>query len=401
MRKLRQCLALLLCAAMCLTLTGCRTFDNFYNTFFAKDPAEQTVYIGVFEPLSGADKDAAAEEIAGIELAHEIYGRVLDTKVELIYADNQSDTQTAPIAAKELIDKGAAVVLGSYRSVLSLAASDVFSEAKVPAICVTCKNPLITQTNPYYFRVCYTDAYEGRAAARYVMESLKETEAVAIAAEGDDYAQALIEEFVSAMEKGAGEGSVRVLSYDPALEDLTPVIRRLEMSGCDAVFFPSAPAGAVRMIRRASEMELSFAWIGDSRWDGIENADPEYKSLEQHWLEGISYIEDYDISAYSSTTTQIMLNEYAKKNGQGAVPSESFAFGFDAYLLALAGMQEAGTVSDSGLIAERLTNVYELEGATGSISINSQGDPLRDVIIEQITAEGPQAVYTVTPRWGE
>ncbi|MBQ4506453.1 MAG: ABC transporter substrate-binding protein [Firmicutes bacterium] len=402
MKKLKRLAALLLCACMCLTLSGCRTWDNFYNTFFAKETDEPVVYIGIFEPLTGADASAAADEVAGIELAHEIYGYVMGTKVELLYGDNQSDTAMAASAAQGLIDKGASVVLGSYRSVLSLAASDVFSESKTPAICITAKNPLITQTNPYYFRVCYIDAFEGRSAARYVLDCLGETEAVVIMAEGDDYSQALAEQFVSTMEKANGrEGSIRVLTYSPELEDLTPVLRRLEMSGCSTVFFPGSAVQGDAMIRAAKNGGFDFKWIGDSRWEDIEDADPQYRTLEEDYLVGVSYIEDYDISAYSSDTTQIMLNEYAKRNGQGAVPSEEFAFGFDAYLLALAGMEEASSTDDGELIASKLTNVYELEGATGSISMGAQGDPLRDVIIEQITSEGTQAVFTVAPRWGE
>ncbi|HRV33218.1 MAG TPA: ABC transporter substrate-binding protein, partial [Anaerovoracaceae bacterium] len=142
--------------AVSLFLTGCDTYDNFLAEFFEKsEQKETTVRIGVFEPLTGPDADEAEEEVRGIELAHELFPEVLGFPVELVYADNQSDVQAAVQAAQSLADQDVSVVLGSYKSVLTLAGSDIFAQAKIPAIGITCANPIITQTSDYYFRVCY------------------------------------------------------------------------------------------------------------------------------------------------------------------------------------------------------------------------------------------------------
>lgn len=89
------CLLMVICVA-----TGCTTYNNFKNAFFSDNNAdsvakERTIKIGVYEPLTGKYKEQGNQEKRGIELANEMYPEVLGKKVELIYADNQSDMHVA------------------------------------------------------------------------------------------------------------------------------------------------------------------------------------------------------------------------------------------------------------------------------------------------------------------
>jgi branched-chain amino acid transport system substrate-binding protein len=54
-------------------------------------------------------------------------------KVELVYADNGSDLNTAKTALENLVEIKPAVVLGSYGSAFYMLAGSVFEEAKIPA----------------------------------------------------------------------------------------------------------------------------------------------------------------------------------------------------------------------------------------------------------------------------
>ena len=57
-----------------LSLSGCTTFENFKEAFIDKPQnKEDTILIGVFEPMSGADKEGASLEVEGIKLANEMY----------------------------------------------------------------------------------------------------------------------------------------------------------------------------------------------------------------------------------------------------------------------------------------------------------------------------------------
>ena len=73
MEKIRIITVLCILALAAFALSGCTTFNNFKEAFI-DDPEDQSqiISIGVYEPMSGADKDSAKAELAGIELAHEV-----------------------------------------------------------------------------------------------------------------------------------------------------------------------------------------------------------------------------------------------------------------------------------------------------------------------------------------
>ena len=132
----------------------------------------ETIKIGVFEPLTGSNAAGGELEKQGIDLAYELYPNITingkEIPVELKYIDNKSDKIESENAAKKLADDfGANIVLGSWGSSNSIAAGPVFKKAQVPAIGISCTNPLVTLGNEYYFRVCYTDPFQGKVMANY------------------------------------------------------------------------------------------------------------------------------------------------------------------------------------------------------------------------------------------
>ena len=86
--------------------------------------AEDTVKIGIFEPMTGATAAGGSMEKEGFDLANELYPDVLGQKIELVYGDNKSDRAEATLAAQSLVDKGVVAVLGSYGSGLSMAGGE-------------------------------------------------------------------------------------------------------------------------------------------------------------------------------------------------------------------------------------------------------------------------------------
>ena len=409
MKKLRTCCALLLCLAMMLGLGGCASYDNFREAFFGKEEEENVIYFGIFEPLSGADSEAASEEIAGIELAHEQFGHasygsgenIRTARVDLFYADNKSEVEGAKEAAQAIVDSGSVFALGSYKSVLSMAGGDIFAENYLPAIGISCKNPLITQTNEYYFRVCYIDSYEGNSAAHYVHDALGEDTVAIFMRQGNDYAQTIADQFQSTMVSLTGDPeSVVTVSYPEGIENYMPYLISLELTGCETVFFPEGAAEAAKVIKFAKENEFEFNWIGTSSWKDIVSQDPEY-GTGTRYLDGIAYLADYDADISENTTARRFLMAYREKYGEDAVPSENFALGYDAYLLALRAIQQAESFSDRYRLARALTSIYKMDGATGTLTLNSIGDPIKEVAVEQLWGTEPKQVYIVTPAWGE
>ena len=59
--KIRKIAAVAVTAVLTVTmLTGCTTFNNFKEAFLQqKKSSDVTIQIGIYEPMSGADSDAA------------------------------------------------------------------------------------------------------------------------------------------------------------------------------------------------------------------------------------------------------------------------------------------------------------------------------------------------------
>ena len=119
--------------------------------------ADNVIKIGVYEPASGSNGAGGKQETLGVQYANAETPTVKigdeEYKVELVIADNGSENDKAPSAAQQIISAGASVALGSYGSGVSMAGGDVFAEAGVPAIGVSCTNPNVTLLCDYYWRI--------------------------------------------------------------------------------------------------------------------------------------------------------------------------------------------------------------------------------------------------------
>ncbi|MBQ6948843.1 MAG: ABC transporter substrate-binding protein [Firmicutes bacterium] len=404
-------LAMMLCLVMVLScFTGCATWENFVAGLKDEDVLEEekkeTVRIGVFEPLKGTDREGAAAEIRGIELAHELYPEVLGKPVELVYGDNQSDVNKAEAVAAELVNHNVAVVLGSYTSTLSLLGSNVFGAAEVPAIGITCTNPILTKSNPYYARVCFIDAFQGNAAAKYVFEYLQENRAIVLREKDNDYAAAMAQQFTtklaSLVEASYGgqveisETSVVYTSeYEKGTTDFSAQIEDIKnnTSGIKVVFLPADAKTAMTIMEAMADMDLIF--VGTNRWEVDE-----FLNSGSEAVEGARFTTVYDSTQDLTDMSTVFLNAYRVKYGQDAVPSNEEALGFDAYRLALEAIEQEGDPENGYLIMRKMTSIREFAGATGSITLNADGDPIKPVIIVKVEDGQMVPEYTAEPVWG-
>ena len=379
-------------------LTSCETFDNFKAAFFGDEEDQgSTIRIGVFEPLSGKYQEYGELEKIGIELAHEYYPRALGEKVDLVYADNKSDIYIAESAIQSLISKNPAIVLGSYGGVYSLIGAQYLEEAKIPAIAITNTNWLVTRNNPYYFRVCFVYAYEGVAAAKYSVEEMCVTSAAILKPVNDDSAAAVSQAFWDKMVQLANDESAIVSSqdFDPDDSDFTEQLNKIKRSGTKVVFMPSSVDDAARILKQANEMGIDAVFLGTNNWETVELI--EKAGVEA--AEGIAFSTIFDPETGITEMTPVFLQQYKKKYGEDAVPSSAVALGFDAYMLAIDAINRAGTWQDGEKVAKALASTKKFPGASGSITFDNKGDPIKSVVIKTVHDGEIVPRYTVEPNW--
>ena len=396
--KIRKIAAVAVTAVLTVTmLTGCTTFNNFKEAFLQqKKSSDVTIQIGIYEPMSGADSDAAKAEIKGIELAHEVYPNIGGKIVELVYSDNSSDIDAAETAINNLISKKPDIILGSYGSVYSMIAGKPVNDAKIPAIAITNDNPLVTKNYPYYFRVCYVDSNQGDLLAKYVLEQKQETTAGVLIPNNDDVAMAMATTFVDRIEaETENEDAITAYeTYKPGQKDFTKPLKAIQESGVKSVLLPGDSADSANIINQAADMGMDAMFLGSTDWSSKEFRSELSSSVSKEHLAFVNFFTADDTINQES---EKFLEAYHDKYGKDKEPEDSVALGYDAYLIAINAVNDAGNDPSGNDIRKVLASAKEFQGASGNITFNPEGDPLRSAQIS--TWEGKKIVstYTVEP----
>ncbi len=396
--KIRKIAAVAVTAVLTVTmLTGCTTFNNFKEAFLQqKKSSDVTIQIGIYEPMSGADSDAAKAEIKGIELAHEVYPNIGGKIVELVYSDNSSDIDAAETAINNLISKRPDIILGSYGSVYSMIAGKPVNDAKIPAIAITNDNPLVTKNYPYYFRVCYVDSNQGDLLAKYVLEQKQETTAGVLIPNNDDVAMAMATTFVDRIEaETENEDAITAYeTYKPGQKDFTKPLKAIQESGVKSVLLPGDSADSANIINQAADLGMDVMFLGSTDWSSKEFRSELSSSVSKEHLAFVNFFTADDTINQES---EKFLEAYHEKYGKDKEPEDSVALGYDAYLIAINAVNDAGNDPNGNDIRKVLASAKEFQGASGNITFNTEGDPLRSVQIS--TWEGKKIVstYTVEP----
>ena len=396
--KIRKIAAVAVTAVLTVTmLTGCTTFNNFKEAFLQqKKSSDVTIQIGIYEPMSGADSDAAKAEIKGIELAHEVYPNIGGKIVELVYSDNSSDIDAAETAINNLISKKPDIILGSYGSVYSMIAGKPVNDAKIPAIAITNDNPLVTKNYPYYFRVCYVDSNQGDLLAKYVLEQKQETTAGVLIPNNDDVAMAMATTFVDRIEaETENEDAITAYeTYKPGQKDFTKPLKAIQESGVKSVLLPGDSADSANIINQAADMGMDVMFLGPTDWSSKEFRSELSSSVSKEHLAFVNFFTADDTINQES---EKFLESYHEKYGKDKEQEDSVALGYDAYLIAINAVNDAGNDPSGNDIRKVLASAKEFQGASGNITFNTEGDPLRSAQIS--TWEGKKIVstYTVEP----
>ena len=344
--------------------------------------ADDVIKIGVFEPSTGDNGAGGKQEILGIEYAQSLKPTVTvggtEYTVELVTVDNQSLTDKAVSAAQTLVGENVSVVLGSYGSGASMAGGDVFAEAGVPAIGISCTNPNVTLLCDYYWRICFLDPFQGTVMANYAKE-LGAKKAYVLTMLGEDYGVGLGKYFVEAFQKLGGE--VIEENFTEGNGDFAAYINNAVQGGCDVMFAPCATTYAALIIEQAAAQGVTFPILAGDTWESSVILDAaKGKDIKVYCSTFFDENDDAAAAAEFVSGFKAWLNADASRktnNGNNDIVAAVSALGFDGYNVALAAIQAAGS-ADPAAIAAALPGV-NYDGVTGSISFDENKDAKKDM----------------------
>lgn len=350
--------------------------------------AGEAIDLGAIYALTGAAAEANSYALQGVGYAvAEINqkGGIFGKKINLRVFDNQSTPIGSTLAAREAAAAGVAAIVGPDWSSHSIAAARVLQAAEIPMISSLSTNPRVTRIGNYIFRVCFTDAFQGRIIARFARQDLKAATAVVFVDVTSDYSMKLAEIFRIHFEQLGGRIQME-LEYKLKQQHFTQAIQKAAAADADVIFIPGHDESGM-IARQAQNAGAVSIFLGGDGW-----STPVFYKKGGAALKRGYYSTHW--SAYLDTDQS---RAFVRAYGiQPESADDNTALGYDAMMLLADAIRRAGT-TERKKIRNAIAATRGFNGVTGTISFNAHGDPIKGAVFMEIINGRPRYLKTMKP----
>lgn len=197
----------------------------------------ETLKVGVQAPITGEYASEGQGIDKAVKLLAEQYnakGGVLGQKIEVVSCDDEGTAMKAAICAKDLVNKGVKMVIGSYTSTCAEAAQKTYYEAGVLQTTDGTSDSLVKNNYWTFFRNSFPNSAEGTYVANY-MVNVRKYKRIVVISDFSSYATGLAESTIEAIKKAGGN----VVAYEKIKansQNFTPVLTNIKAKNPDAIF---------------------------------------------------------------------------------------------------------------------------------------------------------------------
>ena len=272
MKKSFKIASAVILSALCLSTLSAKPKKN-----------ANEITVGFVGPLSGGVAVYGVEAKNGAELAVEeinAAGGINGKKIVMISEDDEGDPAKTVSAFKKLtVQNGVKLIVGSLTSGCTKAITDQSKAMKVVQIAPAATATDITvdakgKTNPYVFRACFIDPFQGTVGGKFAAENLKAKNAAILYDIGNDYSVGLTENFEASFT--AAGGKVTKESYSTGEKDFNAQITKIKNANPDVVYLPDYYATVALIAKQLRAQGITAPIVGADGWDGLtENAGDE------------------------------------------------------------------------------------------------------------------------------
>lgn len=363
---------------------GCSTAKT---TTKGNQTTGNVVKIGVNMELSGAAAGYGNSQKQGIQLAASeinkngginVNGK--KKKIKLIIRDNKTSTNTSASVAAQLVnnDKVAAIV-GPATTNAGTAEIPNITKAAVPSVSPSATDPAYTlqkngKVQPYVFRACYQNNFQGGTAAKFIYSNLKAKRVAVLGDNSTDYGTGLAKSF-----KKQFKGKVVDTQYFSAGDkDFNAILTSFKNKKVDAIYAPGYYSEIGLIIKQARQMGMNVPIVGS---DGMADA----KLVQIAGAKNASNI--YYTTPFSQTvaksnpTAEKFLKAYKARYHTDAPTFSALAYD-STYMIkqAIESQKSANSVK----ITKGLANIKNFNGVTGKITIDGNHDADKPIAVEHL-----------------
>jgi branched-chain amino acid transport system substrate-binding protein len=352
--------------------------------------AEDTVKIGVIQPLTGSVAYNGTTDVNGIKLAlSEINakGGVLGKKVELVIEDGQCKPANSVNAAEKLAQRDKVVgLIGAFCSSATAAIMPVAQNNKIPLITGVSSAPGLTEKgNPWFFRATETDALLAKSFAKILANQL-ELKKVAYIGVNDDFGRGSVDEFEKQM-TALGTTTAMKEYFEHGTSDFYTLLTKLKASGADGVFVSAETQDGSTFVKQKAELGLSVKVFGVGSW-----ATADFMQLAGSAANGI-----YAAVPYASTMKTPKNEAFVKayEAQYKAAPGKYSAAGYNSLNILVDAIARAQSTDADKIRAALLNTDYE--GPNGHFRFDAKGQATGfTVVLVQLENGVPAVVASNT-----
>jgi branched-chain amino acid transport system substrate-binding protein len=338
------------------------------------------IVIGHVAPLTGDIKTFGESTKNGFTLAVEeanASGGVLGRVIRTVIVDDKNDPTEASNAAAKLINQDRIhYIVGSVSSKCSIPLSEIAQSNRVLMVTPTSTNPKVTvredgSRKDFVFRACFTDPFQGAAAAKVAREQLGAQTAAVLYDVGNDYVKGLAEFFRDAFVARGGK-IVAYESYAKDDVDFSALLTKVKSTTPDLLFVPDYYNKVGLIAKQARQMGITARMMGGDGWDS-----PEMTRIAGDAIEGGVFTNHYSPQD-PRPEVQAWVAKYRAK--YGTEPDALATLAYDATKLLMEAIRRAG-VDDPAKVRDALAGIRDFPTVSGSITFDPQGNPVKSVAV--------------------
>ena len=319
----------------------------------AAAPATAPVRIGL---ITGATGPLAAfgeaDRLGGMMAAEEHH-------LNLVIEDDQGRPEQSANAAERLITgAGVVAVVCCDTSGETLAASPIAEREQVAMISGTASAPIVTKGKRNMFRVCATDDFEARIAAKLARERLHAKRVAMLRDTKNDYSVGMAGVFTETFAREGGTVS-GTFDYSEGDNDFRSQLTAAAATKPEAIFLPGYYADVAQIVSQARDLGITLPLFGGGGWDSPKMVEIAGKSAEGCWF----------VSGVRSASPQFV-EKFRKRYGRD--PDSANAQVYDAVSIVAKAIAIGG--NDRKKVRDAIAATRDYPGASGMITIQPNGD---------------------------
>ncbi len=368
--------------------------------FSACDTRERIIKIGNQAVLTGEYKSFGEEQLVSMELAVSKISPVniggFDYKIEIVTKDDEGNPEKAFLTAREMVDQGVAVVIGSTFDGTTKVSIPVYGEYNIPLITPFAQKTDIVSGNNNFFRMIINNKQKIENIADFIINDI-EPQKIIFIDNREEYSSDLMD-FMEDLFYEQDREVLRRYSIKIGEDDLTVLAENLLIDEPDHIFFVARHNELALMIKEVRKLGLEsrfitealgmdesiFSFVDSSDLEGTIAIVPEPPSLAIYSEDpnAVNFWHDYNEMLDS-------LKEETSFSIDG--PGEYAPYAYDAVFLVIEAMRRSNSILPEDFMTE--LKEISFDGVIGNIQFDSNGDRLDPPSTIFIIKDGVWARY--------